>query len=107
MSGRSQLTQSELVVVFVVKYIHERREEWVKILMHKETGQLSVEGIVNWGRVTHVQHREVLQDSSQLFIERILGELDFPHVEITYPTDLEVFVDHLSRRDDIRFPSKI
>lgn len=45
---------------------------------------------------THVQHRELGQNSSELFLECILGELDFSHVKLSNPTDVEVPVDNLS-----------
>lgn len=44
---------------------------------------------------THIEDRELGEDSTQFFIERVLCEFDLAHVEIAYAADLEVFVDDL------------
>lgn len=41
---------------------------------------------------THIEHRKFRQNSSQLLLKRILRKLDFAHIEVPYPTDLEVLV---------------
>ena len=47
---------------------------------------------------TDIEHGETSQDRTELFVERILGELDLAHIEIADSTDLEVFVDDLDAR---------
>lgn len=39
MSGGIKLAESELVVVFVVEHVKERREEWVEVLLHQASSR--------------------------------------------------------------------
>ena len=55
---------------------------------------------------TYVKDRKVLQDGSELFIKRVLGELDLSHVKVSYPTDLEVFMDDLRTKMDRQPPPR-
>lgn len=52
---------------------------------------------------THIEHREFGEDCTQLFLESVLRELDFAHIEVADATDLEVFVDDLLVRVRITF----
>lgn len=45
--------------------------------------------------VTYIEHGELVQDSAEFLIERVLGELDLAHIEIPYTTDFEISVDYL------------
>ena len=47
----------------------------------------------NWR--THVEDREFTQYCAELLIKRVLGKLDFSHVELTYAAYFEVFVNDL------------
>ena len=53
---------------------------------------------------THIDDRKLLQDSPELLVERVLGELDLAHVKVADPADLEVLVDDLQRRVSTRWP---
>jgi len=44
---------------------------------------------------TYIEQRKFRQDSAKFFSERILCKFDFSHIEISNPTDFEVFVDNL------------
>lgn len=44
---------------------------------------------------THIEHRELVQNSAELFVEGVLGELDLAHVKFSNATYLKVFVDDL------------
>ena len=44
---------------------------------------------------TYVDDRELLQYSTELFVKRVLRELDLAHIKVADPADLEVLVDHL------------
>ena len=44
---------------------------------------------------TYVDYRELLKDCTELFVERVLCELDLAHIEVPYPADLEILVDDL------------
>ena len=71
MLGCIDLPQGELVVVLVVEHIHE----------------VSIE------RMDIIKLRKLVQDGRQLVVERLLGELDFPSVELANSRYLEVLAD--------------
>lgn len=49
--------------------------------------------------VTHVQHRELLQNRTKLLFECILRELDFSHVKVANAAYFEVFMNNLPREN--------
>ena len=57
---------------------------------------------------THVKNGKLVQNCAKFLIERVLGELDFAHVEVADATDFEVFVDDRGglplrfREDDVQ-----
>jgi len=62
-------------------------------ILHKE--QVNTKSQRDSCRKTYIEHGELRQDSSKLFVERVLSELDFAHVKTPYATYFEVFMDHL------------
>lgn len=46
---------------------------------------------------THIDDRKFFENGPELFVEGILGKLDFTHVKVTDTADLEVLVYHLIR----------
>lgn len=44
---------------------------------------------------TDVENRELREYGIELFIKRVLGELDFSHVEVANATNFEVFMNNL------------
>ncbi len=91
MPRRTELTQSEFVMVLVVKNVHQRSQERVKILHECK----SVYYVPFKGRETDVEHGEFIQDGAEFFVKRILCELDFAHVKVTDSANFEVFMDDL------------
>ena len=45
---------------------------------------------------THIDDRKLFENGPELFVEGILGKLDFTHVKVTDTADLEVLVDYLT-----------
>lgn len=48
---------------------------------------------------THIKHGEILEDAGEFFIERVLSELHFAHVEVPDAADFKVFVDDLCKAE--------
>ena len=44
---------------------------------------------------TYINDRELFQDSTELFVKRVLHELNRAHIEVADPADLEVLVYNL------------
>ncbi len=55
------------------------------------------EGLQNKA-TTYIEHREFGEDCTEFFVERVLCELDFAHIEAADAANLEVFMDYLSMR---------
>lgn len=80
-------------MVFVVKNVEERGHERMQVLC---ANPLSVVGLKSQSsKFTHIEDRELGQDSAELLIESVLCKLDFSHVKVANTTNLEVFVDDL------------
>ena len=43
----------------------------------------------------YIKHREFREDCTKFFVESVLCELHFSHIEVADATNLEVFVDDL------------
>lgn len=85
----SKLPECELVVVFVVEYIHEGCKKRVQVLR---------KGVRKCGRTklrTYIKDRELGENSTKLLIKRVLREFNLAHIEIAYTANLEIFVDYL------------
>lgn len=44
---------------------------------------------------TCIEDGKLLENGTELFVKRFLGELDLAHIEVAYTADFEVFVDDL------------
>ena len=100
------LTQSQLVMVLVVKDVHQVGVEGVNILeLSPKELFSSIRSTVIiakscWVRDqmvqgTYIQLGELVQNILQLKIKVLLGELDLAHVEVTDTTDGKVGMDNL------------
>lgn len=89
MPGSPKLPECELVVVFVVKYIHQGCEERVQVLRENVRIYSQTKA---W---TYIEDRKLGENSAKLLVKGVLRELNFAHIEIAYTANFEVFVDYL------------
>ena len=56
--------------------------------------------------VTHIKHGEFVEDCTEFLIKGVLRKFDLAHVEVAYPANFEVLVNHLeqSSRNLLCFP---
>lgn len=89
MPGSSKLPECELVVIFVVKYIHKGCKKRVEVL------RKNIRWCSQTKTWTYIEDREFRENSTKLLVKRVLCEFDLSHIKIAYATDFEVFVDYL------------